>query len=167
MSVRFLTARLYPLALLLAALPTLTISVRAGDDVDCPKCKEGPRPAAVKTAGGEKLEMRSYSVADLVIPCGNGSTVMPAPTACPQPATSAHATTVAPYPIVLSGTLECKSSEIVVTGNVQCKSKDVACSSNVYQAATPKAATMPCCPPTQTTEAQLISLLVHSVAPDS
>jgi hypothetical protein len=74
------------------------------------------------------MEMRTYSVADLVIPCGNCCNATPQSAPAPCPMTAAPACTTP---------------------------------------AVPQAANIQTCSPPQTTEKELIKLIVHAVAPDS
>jgi hypothetical protein len=136
MSVRFLPACLIAAALLAAGFLSHVLAHRAvvcaDDGAVCPKCAACPSQTAATPPACccEKMETRTYSVADLVIPipCGNGCNAMPqpAPAPCPMPA-------------------------------------PLACTT----AAAPQAANIQMCSPPQTTENELIKLIVRAVAPDS
>src|SRR5262245_3009724 len=106
MTVRFLPTCLIAAALLAAGLLSHLLagrsSARVGDGVDCPKCAECPRQvSATQPPCCEKLETRTYSVADLVIPCGNFCNATPqlAPAPCPMPAAPFCTWAAAPSPV--------------------------------------------------------------------
>jgi general secretion pathway protein D len=153
MSVRFLPTCLIPAALVAAALVTDILAprpgLRAGDNSAC--CVE-------------KMETRTYAVADLVIPCGNTCGTTSAP--CPQ---------LAPPPACTSAAAPCSVSVEYSAEPIPApKPQDAACGSRACPAVTatacppiPRAASFQHCPPPGTTEKALMQLIVHSVAPET
>jgi hypothetical protein len=154
MSVRFLSICLIPAALLTAALGTHVlaprVSLRADEGGACLPCQTCPCPGcAAQPACCEKMETRTYQVADLVLPLGNTWNAKPqaAPTPCLLPASPPCTTAVLPCP-----------------GVGQATTKDAGCCPNACPPR-PRAANELCTPPTM--ENELIKLIVHTIAPDS
>lgn len=104
MSVRFLPTCLLAAALLAVGFLSHGLahraSIAADDAVVCPKCADCPHQTAATPTCCEKMETRTYSVADLVIPCGHFccSTPQPTPAPCPMPAPPACTTAATPCP---------------------------------------------------------------------
>src|SRR5262245_48520994 len=106
MTVHFLPTCLIAAALLAAGFLSHLLagrsSARVGDEAVCPKCAECARQvSAAQPPCCEKLETRTYSVADLVIPCGNfcNATPLPTPAPCPMPAAPVCTAAAVPCPV--------------------------------------------------------------------